>query len=185
LRIKEFLYFVKNHLRGIIAVAIIPALAAKYELYTFATVIIISMTIIAAISVASHFHLEDALEITFLLNMMMFGKFRRLGQCKVAIKSIENSPYNITDESKTSEIFREPIALIVSAVSCRNDLANSDVLKCYGLRWYLAGINSNQFKDTNNKNKNIIKTINPPKHNPYNSKFISTMHIRDDIPVYP
>ncbi|CAG8854788.1 957_t:CDS:2, partial [Gigaspora margarita] len=65
--------------------------------------------------------------------MIMFGEFRSLGQCKVAIKSIENSSYKTTDESKTSEIFREPIALIVSAISCRNDLVNSDVLKCYGL----------------------------------------------------
>ncbi|KAF0490690.1 kinase-like protein [Gigaspora margarita] len=68
LRIREFLYFVKYHLRGIIALATIPALTAMYELYTFATVIIISMARIATISVASHFRSEDALEITFLLS---------------------------------------------------------------------------------------------------------------------
>ncbi|CAG8814361.1 9647_t:CDS:1, partial [Gigaspora margarita] len=68
LRIREFFYFVKYHLRGIIALATIPALTAMYELYTFATVIIISMAIIATISVASHFRSEDALEITFLLS---------------------------------------------------------------------------------------------------------------------
>ncbi|CAG8754370.1 8852_t:CDS:2, partial [Racocetra fulgida] len=32
-----------------------------------------------------------------------------------------------------AEIFREPIALIVSAISRRNDIINSDVLGCYGL----------------------------------------------------
>ncbi|CAG8704917.1 4183_t:CDS:2, partial [Racocetra persica] len=55
------------------------------------------------------------------------------GEHGVAIKSIENSPYNVPDEFETSEIFREPIALIVSAISCRNDMVNSDVLGCYGL----------------------------------------------------
>ncbi|CAG8656292.1 13947_t:CDS:2, partial [Dentiscutata heterogama] len=246
-------------------------------------------------------------------------------QCNVAIKSIESSSYNISNESKTSEIFREPIALIVSAISCRNDLIKSNVLKCYGLSkdpntntyliitklckcdlwkylelnfgnidwfeklrivmetanglktihsagivhrdfhtgnilvgydnsiyisdlglscyedkdatnyentgvfaicngerpqafgnvfipkcykelmekcwdnnpsnrpninelyeilrgWYLAGINANQFKDANNNKNNNVKTINPPKQQPRNSEFISTMHITDDIP---
>ncbi|CAG8698694.1 13161_t:CDS:2 [Cetraspora pellucida] len=65
--------------------------------------------------------------------MMKFGKFCRLGEYKVAIKSIASSFCNISDEHKTSELFREPIALVVSAISSRNDIVNFDVLRCYGL----------------------------------------------------
>ncbi|CAG8639331.1 4550_t:CDS:2, partial [Cetraspora pellucida] len=64
---------------------------------------------------------------------MKFGKFCRSGECKVAIKSIESSFCKISDEHKTSELFREPIALVVSAISNRNDIVNFDVLRCYGL----------------------------------------------------
>ncbi|CAG8724254.1 18788_t:CDS:2, partial [Racocetra fulgida] len=39
---------------------------------------------------------------------MLAGKFsRQPGVHEVAIKSIESSPYNVSDEIKTSEIFRE------------------------------------------------------------------------------
>ncbi|CAG8498526.1 12016_t:CDS:2, partial [Cetraspora pellucida] len=51
--------------------------------------------------------------------MMTFGKFCRSGERKVAIKSIGSSFCNISDEHKTSELFREPIALVVSAISKR------------------------------------------------------------------
>ncbi|CAG8574205.1 192_t:CDS:2 [Dentiscutata erythropus] len=197
------------------------------------------MAIIVTISVFSHIKSEDYIEITVRL-----ATHAILGQCNVAIKSIESSSYNISNESKTSEIFREPIALIVSAISCQNDLIKSNVLKCYGLKlpfsnelhddiylsvaicngerpqangnvvipkcykelmvkcwdnnpsnrpninelyeilrgWYLAGINDNQFKDANNSKNNNVKTFNPLKQPPWNSEFISTMHITDEIP---
>ncbi|CAG8758378.1 25636_t:CDS:2, partial [Dentiscutata erythropus] len=55
-------------------------------------------------------------------------------ECKVAVKSIKNLPYNVFDEFKASEIFRETIALTESAISCKNDVVNFGVLKCYGLK---------------------------------------------------
>ncbi|CAG8485672.1 9887_t:CDS:2, partial [Dentiscutata heterogama] len=59
--------------------------------------------------------------------------FVRLGERKVAVKSIKNLPYDLFDEFKVSEIFRETIALTESAISCKNDAVNFGVLKCYGL----------------------------------------------------
>ncbi|CAG8770224.1 17772_t:CDS:2, partial [Dentiscutata erythropus] len=57
---------------------------------------------------------------------MLIDGFVRLGEQKVAVKRINTSPNN-------SETFIEPIALIESAISCRSDVVNFDVLKCYGL----------------------------------------------------
>ncbi|CAG8457153.1 13599_t:CDS:2 [Gigaspora rosea] len=58
LHISGFFYFMKNHHREIIAVSTIPTLAAMYDLYTFATVIITTMFIVAVISVFGHYQFE-------------------------------------------------------------------------------------------------------------------------------